>query len=306
MHCAATLAAAQCYNAFMPAVRNAEKVRLIADALGYVRRYHGKTVVIKYGGSAMADPALQAAFAQDVVWLKTVGIHPVVVHGGGAQITDMLEKIGKRSRFVQGLRYTDQETMDVVEMVLGGLVNQDIVRLINQQGGAAVGLTGKDGNLIRGKKLTVRGKNGKRADIGLVGEVAAIDTTVLATLREEQFIPVIAPISADARGQTLNINADTAAAELAIALKAQSLFLLTNTAGVLDKQGKLLPVLQAAAARRLMRSGVIGGGMKPKVECALRAVAGGVQACQIINGEVKHALLLELFTNEGAGTFISR
>ena len=290
----------------MAKASNTEKVRLIADALGYVRRYHGKTVVIKYGGSAMADAALQTAFAQDVVWLKTVGIHPVVVHGGGAQITEMLAKIGKQSRFVQGLRYTDAETMEVVEMVLGGLVNQDIVRLINQQGGAAVGITGKDGNLIRGKKLTLRGKNGKRADIGLVGEVAAIDATVLASLREAQFIPVIAPIGADAHGQTLNINADTAAAELAIALGAQALFLLTNTAGVLDKKGALLPSLHLAQARRLIKSGVIGGGMKPKVECALRAVAGGVNSCQIINGEVKHALLLELFTDEGAGTFISQ
>ena len=289
----------------MPTVNNMEKVRIIADALGYVRRYHGKTVVIKYGGNAMTDSALQTAFARDVIWLKTVGINPVIVHGGGPQINDILEKVGKQSHFVNGLRYTDQETMNIVEMVLGGLVNQDIVRLINQQGGCAVGLTGKDGGLIRAKKIRLRGKNGKLADIGLVGEVAAVNEQVLSLLDAAEFIPVIAPISADDKGQTLNINADVVAAELAVALSAQALFLLTNTPGVLDKAGKPLTHLTLRQAQRLIKSGVVAGGMRPKVECGIRAVRGGVASCQIINGKTQHALLLELFTNEGAGTFIS-
>lgn len=285
---------------------NSEKVRVIAEALGYVRRYSGKTVVIKYGGNAMTTPALQAAFAQDIIWLKTVGIQPVIVHGGAPQINDTLSKVGKQSRFVEGLRYTDKETMNVVEMVLGGLVNQDIVRLINQQGGRAVGLTGKDGRLITARKIRLRKKSGGSADIGLVGEVAAVNAQVLEVLQQADFIPVVAPISADDKGETLNINADTVAAELAAALGAQALFLLTNTPGVLDGRGKPLSALAVREARRLIKSGTIKGGMKPKVECAIRAVAGGVASCQIINGETQHALLLELFTNEGAGTFISQ
>lgn len=285
---------------------NRDKVRMVAEALSYVRRYSGKTVVIKYGGNAMTDMALRTAFAQDVILLKTVGIHPVIVHGGGPQINELLNKIGKQSHFVDGLRYTDQETMNVVEMVLGGLVNQDIVRLINQQGGRAVGLTGKDGGLLQARKINLRQRGGKRADIGLVGEVAAIDAQVLAVLEQAAFIPVIAPIAADDGGQTLNINSDTAAAALAVALQAQALFLLTNTAGVLDKKGQPLSALTVAQARRLIKNGTISGGMRPKVECGIEAVSGGVASCQIINGETQHALLLELFTNEGAGTFISR
>ena len=278
------------------------KVHIVADALQYVRRYHGKTVVIKYGGNAMRGEPLRAAFARDVASLQLAGIFPVIVHGGGPQINAVLEKIGKKSDFVDGLRYTDSDTMDVVEMVLGGLVNQDIVRLINHQGACAVGLTGKDGGLLQARKL--RRRKGA-ADIGLVGEVEKVKARVLSLLQPAGFIPVIAPIAADVNGQTLNINADTAAAEIAIALKAEALFLLTNTAGVLDKKGKLLPKLTVAQAKRLIKDGTISGGMRPKVECAIAAVLGGVHSCQIINGEAQHALLLEVFTAEGAGTYIA-
>ncbi|MCH9704607.1 MAG: acetylglutamate kinase [Proteobacteria bacterium] len=287
-------------------LNNAKKTRIVAEALSYVQRYSGKTVVIKYGGNAMTNSKLQTAFAEDVIWLKMVGIHPVIVHGGGPQINEMLQKIGKESHFVEGLRYTDKETMNVVEMVLGGLINQDIVGLINQQGGKAVGLTGKDGGLIRAKKTFLRQKNKQKKDIGLVGEVTGINTKILSVLESAEFIPVIAPISVDEKGETLNINADTVAAELAVALDAQALFLLTNTAGVLDKKGEALSEISVRSAKRLISTGVIAGGMRPKVECAIHAVSNGVASCQIINGEAEHALLLELFTNEGAGTFISR
>ena len=283
----------------------AEKVGIIADALHYVKRYHGKTVVIKYGGNAMTDTDLQTSFAADIALLKLVGIRPVIVHGGGPQIDDTLKKIGKKSRFVDGLRYTDGETMDVVEMVLGGLVNKDIVRFVNKHGGRAVGLTGKDGGLLAARKMKVRHQNGEDADIGLVGEIIKVDASVLLLLQKDGFTPIIAPIGADEDGLTLNINADTAAAKIAVALDAEALFLLTNTAGVLDKKGELLNQLNIATAKRLIKSGVIQGGMRPKVECAMTAVTGGVRSCQIVDGTVRHALLLELFTNEGAGTFIS-
>lgn len=278
------------------------KVRVVADALQYVRRYHGKTLVVKYGGAAMRDEKLRDAFARDVLSLQLTGVHPVIVHGGGPQINVQLEKIGKKSNFVDGLRYTDGETMDIVEMVLGGQVNQDIVRLINKAGGRAVGLTGKDGGLLLARKL--RRKPGA-ADVGLVGEVEAVDARVLSLLQSDGFIPVIAPIAADADGQTLNINADTAAAKIAAALGAEALFLLTNTAGVLDKRGKLLVNLTVDKARKLIKDGVIDGGMRPKVECAVDALKGGVASCRIINGETQHALLLEAFTAEGAGTYLT-
>ena len=279
------------------------KVGVLAEALPYIRRYHNKTVVIKYGGNAMTKPDLQHAFAADVALLKLVGINPVVVHGGGPQINLALKRMGLESRFVEGMRYTDGDTMDIVEMVLGGLVNQQIVQMINDAGGRAVGLTGKDGGLLRAKRMTIRGKSGD-VDIGLVGAVESVDPSVLSLLDGAKFIPVIAPIGVDDKGGALNINADLAAARIAAALSADTLLLLTNTAGVLDKKGKLVAELTAAKSRAMLKSGAIGGGMKPKVECALSAVRGGVRSCRIINGAVMHALLLEMFTDAGAGTQI--
>lgn len=286
-------------------VDNAARVGILSEALGYVRRYCGKTVVIKYGGNAMRDAELETAFAEDIIRLKLVGIHPVIVHGGGPQITRHLAKLGKQSRFINGLRYTDADTMQIVEMVLGGLVNKHLVSLINAGGGRAVGLTGKDGKLLTARRTQARAADGAPIDIGLVGDIVGINTQILTVLEDARFIPVIAPIGADENGVTLNINADTAAAELAVALGAQALFLLTNTGGVLDQNGAPLSTLSAAAARQLIADGVIAGGMRPKVECGIRAVTGGVSSCQIINGELRHAVLLELFTDEGAGTFIS-
>lgn len=277
----------------------AGKVRVVAEALQYFRRYHGKTLVFKYGGNAM-DEKSAAAFAGDIALLQLAGVRPVVVHGGGPQINELLGKIGKKSKFINGLRHTDGETMDVVEMVLGGLVNKNLVRLINRQKGRAVGITGKDGGLMLARKL--RGKN---ADFGLVGEVARVNTELLSLLQPAGFIPVIAPIAADAAGRTLNINADTAAAQIAAALGAEALFLLTNTAGVLDKRGKLLETLSAAAAKKLIKNKTIDGGMRPKVECALAALAGGVRSVRIVNGGAEHAVLLEAFTDEGAGTYLA-
>ncbi|MDM5148049.1 acetylglutamate kinase [Candidatus Persebacteraceae bacterium Df01] len=281
---------------------NASKVHVIAEALPYIRRYHGKTIVIKYGGNAMIDEDLQKAFAADVTLLKLVGINPVVVHGGGPQINRTLERVGLKSRFVEGMRYTDSDTMDIVEMVLGGLVNQQIVQLINSHGARAVGMTGKDGGLIRARQMKA-GAAGE-VDIGLVGKVESVDADLLVTLDGADFIPVIAPIGADDKGRTLNINADLVASRIAVALAADSLFLLTNTAGVLDKKNKLVTELNAAAARKMLRDGVIAGGMKPKVDCALEAVKGGVRSCRIINGTARHSLLLECFTDVGAGTRI--
>lgn len=261
--------------------------------------------MIKYGGNAMVDKALQNSFARDVILLKLVGISPVIVHGGGPHINAMLNKIGKESFFVEGLRYTDHDTMDVVEMVLGGLVNQGIVNQINAAGGRAVGLTGKDGGVVAAKRLRLRRRGGEQ-DIGLVGQVQRINPELLTVLENANFIPVVAPIGSSAAGETLNINADSVAAELAIALSAQALFLMTNVNGILDNKGKLIPSLTLAAARRLAKSKAITGGMKPKLECAINAVARGVESCQIINGTVQHSLLLEIFTNPGAGTFISK
>ena len=281
------------------------KVKILSEALPYIRRYHGQTIIIKYGGSAMTDESLKTAFARDVCLLKLVGVNPVVVHGGGPQISQMLSALGKQSHFVEGMRYTDGDTMDVVEMVLGGLVNKQIVRLINNEGGRAVGISGKDGNLLLARRLKIKKKTGG-GDLGLVGEVEKVDGKLVALLDKADFIPVIAPIGADSKGNTLNINADLVAATLAAELSAKALFLLTNTAGVLDGKGKLIPELNPTRAKKLLKDGIIQSGMKPKVECALAAVANGVSSCRIIDGSRQHSLLLEIFTDAGFGTRIAK
>jgi acetylglutamate kinase len=283
--------------------------KVLSEALPYIQRFQGKTMVIKYGGNAMVDDKLKRGFARDIVLMKLVGMNPVVVHGGGPQIGNLLKQIGKESHFVEGMRVTDSETMDVVEMVLGGLVNKEIVNLINRQGGKAVGLTGKDGDLIRAKKLHISKQTpGMDApeiiDIGHVGEVASIDTSVVQMLVKDNFIPVIAPIGVGEDGQSYNINADLVAGKLAMALHAEKLILLTNTTGVLDQDGQLLTGLKAEQVDTLIKQGVIHGGMLPKVNCALDAVRSGVRTAQIIDGRVEHAVLLEVLTSEGVGTLI--
>ena len=288
----------------------ADRARILTEALPYIQRFQGKTIVIKYGGNAMVDENLKRGFARDVVLMKLVGMNPVVVHGGGPQIGKLLEKIGKKSEFIQGMRVTDRETMDVVEMVLGGLVNKEIVNLISQHGGKAVGLSGKDGGLIRAKKMVLQKAPAKEnlpseiIDIGHVGEVSSIDPRLVALLDTGDFIPVIAPIGVGEDGQTYNINADVVAGKLAITLKAEKLILLTNTTGVLDKEGKLLTGLSINQVKDLIGDGTIHGGMLPKVNYALDAVGSGVKSAHIIDGRVEHALLLEIFTNEGVGTLI--
>lgn len=281
-----------------------QKARDLAEALPYIQRFHGKTIVIKYGGNAMIDEALKHGFARDVVLLKLVGMNPVVVHGGGPHINALLAKVGKQSQFVAGMRVTDRETMDVVEMVLGGAVNKDIVNLINQQGGMAVGLTGKDGSFIRARKLKVKNSDEEWIDIGHVGEVVAIDPELVTLLDSGDFIPVIAPIGVGKEGEAYNINADLVAGKLAVTLQAEKLILLTNTAGVLDRAGGVLTGLTLAKVNELIADGTISGGMLPKIQCALDAVANGVKAAHIIDGRVEHALLLEILTDEGVGTLI--
>jgi acetylglutamate kinase len=284
-----------------------DRARILTEALPYIQRFHGKVIVIKYGGNAMTDEALKASFARDVVLMKAVGMHPVVVHGGGPQIGKVLEKIGKKSEFIQGMRVTDRETMDVVEMVLGGLVNKEIVSLIDQHGGKAVGLTGKDGGLIRARKMTLphQDKNSsERIDIGYVGEVQGIDPRIVSMLESSAVIPVIAPIGLGDDGETYNINADVVAGKLAITLKAEKLVLLTNTSGVLDKAGQILASLSVKEVNALIADGTISGGMLPKVNYALDAVLSGVRSAHIIDGRVQHAVLLEVFTDEGVGTLI--
>ena len=281
---------------------------VLAEALPYIQHFHGRTIVIKYGGSAMVDEELKRGFARDVVLMKLVGMNPVVVHGGGPQIGSLLERIGKKSEFVYGLRVTDRETIDVVEMVLGGLVNKNIVALINAQGGRAVGLSGKDGGMIQARKLLLRqsesdDKN-EVIDIGQVGEIEQIDPAVVDTLDQANFIPVIAPIGAGADGKAYNINADTVAGSLAVTLKAEKLILLTNTPGVLNVDNQLLELLSETEAKDLITQGVISGGMLPKVQCALDAVAGGVRTATISDGRVPHATLLETVTDRGVGTQI--
>ena len=286
----------------------AEKAKILAEALPYIRRFHGKTIVIKYGGNAMTDDKLKNGFAHDVVLLKLVGINPVVVHGGGPQIDDLLKQLGKKGEFVQGMRVTDAETMDVVEMVLGGQVNAEIVNLINQHGGRAVGLTGKDGGLIRAKKMLVRGNgdSDEMIDIGQVGEVETIDPEIVHHLLTHDFIPVIAPLGVGKKGETYNINADLVAGKVAEILKAEKLIVLTNTPGVLDKNGNLLTGLSSKKVDELFANGTISGGMLPKISSALDAVKNGVNTCHIIDGRVEHALLLEVLTDEGVGTLIRR
>jgi acetylglutamate kinase len=284
------------------------KARILAEALPYIQRFHGKTMVVKYGGNAMTDERLKESFARDVVLLKLVGMNPVIVHGGGPQIDDLLKRIGKKGEFIQGMRVTDAETMEVVEMVLGGQVNKEIVHLINRHGGAAVGLTGKDGAFIRARRMMVRGPGASDApmDIGQVGEVEAIDPKVVQTLFAGGFIPVIAPIGFGAGGESYNINADLVAGKVAEILKAEKLIVLTNTAGVLDKDGNLLTGLSAREVDALFADGTIHGGMLPKIGSALDAVKNGVNTCHIIDGRVEHALLLEVLTSEGVGTLIRR
>ena len=283
--------------------------QVLAEALPYIQRFRDKTVVIKYGGNAMVDEALKRSFARDIVLMKTVGINPVVVHGGGPQIGNLLQRLGIESRFVGGMRVTDSETMDVVEMVLGGLVNKEIVNLINRHGGSAVGLTGKDGDLIRARKLKVRRTDpGLEAseiiDLGHVGEVASIDASVVDMLVHGNFIPVIAPIGVGEEGRSYNINADLVAGKVAEVLHAEKLILLTNTKGLLNRDGKLLTGLSTQRVDELIEDGTIHGGMLPKIGCALEAVRSGVNSAHIIDGRVQHAVMVELFTDDGIGTLI--
>jgi acetylglutamate kinase len=292
----------------LAAIPAATKAKILAEALPYIQRFHGKTIVIKYGGNAMTDDTLKEGFARDVVLLKLVGMNPVVVHGGGPQIDDLLKRMGKKGEFVQGMRVTDAETMDVVEMVLGGQVNKQIVNLVNRHGGRAVGLTGKDGAFIRARKMLVRAPGDGEAmiDIGQVGEVEAIDPAIVQTLLAGGFIPVIAPVGFGAKGESYNINSDLVAGKVAEILKAEKLVVLTNTPGVLDKKGNLLTGLTARKVDDLFADGTISGGMLPKIGSALEAVKNGVNSCHIIDGRVEHAVLLEILTNEGVGTLIRR
>ncbi len=289
-----------------PRVNPAQKAEVLIEALPYIQRFWDKNIVVKYGGNAMTDVSLQEDFAEDITLLKLIGMNPVVVHGGGPQINKTLERIGKQGQFIQGMRVTDDETLDVVEMVLGGLVNQEIVTLINRAGGKAVGLTGKDGNFIHARKMTITSKDDKRKkiDIGLVGEVVKIDTAIIDLLDSQDFIPVIAPLGVDENGVAYNINADVVAGKIAVALQAEKLVILTNTKGVLDKKGKLLTGLNPARITELVADGTISGGMIPKIDFALDAVKNGVKTAHIIDGRVPHALLLEVLTNEGVGTLI--
>ncbi|WP_038216199.1 acetylglutamate kinase [Xenophilus azovorans] len=283
-----------------------DKAEILAQALPYIRKYHGKTMVIKYGGNAMTDPALQADFAEDVVLLKLVGINPVVVHGGGPQIEAALNKLGKKGHFIQGMRVTDAETMEVVEWVLAGEVQQDIVGLINQAGGKAVGLTGRDGGLIRAQKLKMADRNDPALmhDVGQVGDIVSIDPGVVQALQDDAFIPVVSPIGFGEENESYNINADVVAGKLATVLKAEKLVLLTNTPGVLDKNGQLLTNLSAREIDDLFADGTISGGMLPKIEGALDAAKSGVNAVHIIDGRVPHSMLLEILTDQAYGTMI--
>ncbi len=284
---------------------------VLTEALPYIKRFRGKSIVIKYGGNAMSDEVLKAGFARDVVLMKLVGMNPVVVHGGGPQIGATLEKLGKKSKFVEGMRVTDSETMDIVEMVLGGLVNKEIVNLINHFGGHAVGLSGRDGGLIRAKKMTVK-KNSPEVnvpeiiDLGHVGDVHSIDKSVIDTLIQGDSIPVVAPVGVGESGQSYNINADLVAGKIAEVLSAEKLIMLTNTEGLLDKNGKVLTGVSVEEVDNLIKKGTIHGGMLPKIRSALDAVHAGVQTSHIIDGRVKHAVLLEILTDEGVGTLINR
>jgi len=284
---------------------------VLIEALPYIKRFKGKTIVVKFGGNAMVDEELKHSFARDIVLMKLVGLNPIVVHGGGPQIGQLLEKLGKTTGFIDGMRITDSETMDVVEMVLGGLVNKEIVNLINMHGGKAVGLTGKDGNFIRAKKLQLTPREAlpealapEIIDLGHVGEVSSIDSAVLDMLGGSDFIPVIAPIGVGDDGRSYNINADLVAGKVAEELKAEKLILLTNIPGIMDKQGALLTGLSIKRTEELIDDGTISGGMIPKTRCATDAIKGGVTSVHIIDGRVDHAVLLELFTDQGVGTLL--
>ena len=288
----------------------AHSARVLTEALPYIKRFKGKTIVIKYGGHAMVDEALRSSFARDVVLMKLVGMNPVVVHGGGPQIGALLKRLGKKSEFFEGMRVTDSDTMDIVEMVLGGQVNQGIVHRINRQGGAAVGLCGKDGGLIRARKMVLEpgpaAAGAGEIDLGHVGEVEGMDTAVIDTLIRQNFIPVIAPIGVDAAGQSRNINADLVAGKLAEVMAAEKLIMLTNTPGLLDKDQAVIGALSPPEVNALIEAGVIHGGMLPKIRSALAAVLGGVASAHIIDGRTPHALLLEVFTDVGVGTLIKK
>lgn len=281
-----------------------DKAAILAEALPYIRNFNNKTIVVKYGGNAMTDDKLKEDFAKDIVLLKLVGLNPVVVHGGGPQINELLERVGKEGQFIQGMRVTDSETMDVVEMVLGGLVNKEIVSLLNKHGGKAVGITGKDGHFIRASKLFLKSESDEQIDIGQVGDIESIDASLVSLLDSQDFIPVIAPIGVGVNGEAYNINADVVAGKLAETLKAEKLVLMTNTPGVLDKQGNLLTGLTAAKVDELFADGTISGGMLPKISSALDAAKSGVNSVHIIDGRVPHALLLEILTDAGVGTMI--
>jgi len=283
-----------------------DKAEILAQALPYIRKFHGKTIVIKYGGNAMTDPALQQDFAEDVVLLKLVGMNPVVVHGGGPQIDEALAKVGKKGTFIQGMRVTDEETMEVVEWVLAGEVQQDIVGLINAAGGKAVGLTGRDGGLIRAQKMKLADKDDptKEHDIGQVGEITAIDPSVVKALQDDQFIPVISPIGFGEHNESYNINADLVAAKLATVLKAEKLMMLTNIRGVLNKAGELITELTPRQIDELIADGTISGGMLPKLAGAIDAAKSGVNAVHVVDGRVPHAMLLEILTDQAYGTMI--
>ena len=288
------------------AVNPAQQAQILAQAMPYIRKFHGKTLVIKYGGNAMTDPALQQAFAEDVVLLKLVGMNPVVVHGGGPQIEGLLQRLGKKGEFIQGMRVTDAETMEVVEWVLGGEVQQDIVGMINRAGGKAVGLTGRDGGLIRAKKLRLVDSQdpNKEHDVGQVGEIESIDPSILKCLQDDAFIPVVSPIGFGANNESYNINADVVAAKLAMALQAEKLLMLSNFRGVLGKDGELLTELTPRRIDELCADGTISGGMIPKIAGALDAAKSGVNAVHIIDGRVPHAMLLEVLSEQAFGTMI--
>jgi acetylglutamate kinase len=286
-----------------------ERADILLEALPYIKRFYNKTIVIKYGGHAMVDDELKDKFAQDVVMMKYIGINPVVVHGGGPQIGALLKKLGKESKFIQGMRVTDKETMDIVEMVLVGTVNKEIVGLINRHGGNAVGLSGKDGNLITAEKYFLNAEKARNTppeiiDIGLVGKVKSINTQLITSLAQSGFIPVIAPTGIGANGETYNINADIVAGEVAAALQAEKLLLLTDIAGVLNKEKQLVNTMNDKEALKMIEDGIVEGGMFPKVKCCLKALKGGVRKAHIVDGRLKHAILLEVFTDKGIGTEI--
>ncbi|MBI2306780.1 MAG: acetylglutamate kinase [Rhodocyclales bacterium] len=284
----------------------AQEAAILAEALPYIKRFHGKTIVVKYGGNAMTDEHLKQCFARDVVLLKLVGMNVVVVHGGGPQIENLLARVGKKGEFIQGMRVTDAETMEVVEMVLGGQVNKDVVNLINHAGGKAVGLTGKDGNFIRAQKLLLQNKDNPDdlIDVGAVGDITQIDPSLIGHLESGGFIPVIAPIGVGKDGETYNINADVVAGKIAEVLKAEKLVLLTNTPGVLDQKGSLITGITPKQIDEMVEDGTLSGGMLPKIGSALDAAKNGVKSVHIIDGRVEHALLLEILTDHGVGTMI--